>query len=468
MTKKSRCAGVPPILLLFSLHLSAAVAQPAASAGALGDEIDRHVAERMRDQLIPGLALVVVRDGAVVRRQGFGNLAPEEPIVIGSLSKALTATAVLQLVDAGHIRLDEPVQTYLPELAIADPAAAEITVRHLLNQTSGLPTAAARASAREASLAEHVAALTDVTLAARPGERHLYSSPNYQILGRLVEVVSGDSFGDYVMAHLFAPLGMTRSGVDPVQLPPAPGHNLWWGVAGPSPWRFEPGRLPTASLIASADDLATFALAHLGVVPPGAPPLLSPESLAEAHRGVGEGGNFRYAMGWREGPTAGVASLWHGGALPSYRGAMVLLPASRSAVVVTSNVSTLFADPTREIAAGVVALLQQAPVPAAGSSLRRVYLLIAGGSLLLLGSQLWSLLRAARRREPRRRSALRVVLFDLALPLALVVLLPRLAQVSWRGLFEAAPDIAVTTVVVSGLAMATGLLRLRRLRAAEV
>jgi CubicO group peptidase (beta-lactamase class C family) len=460
MTRDTRL-GVAAVLLLSVLPAPSTAAQPAAA----GDEIDRFVAQRMRSHLIPGLAVVVISDGVVVHRQGFGNLGPADPILIGSLSKAFTATAVLQLVDAGRIRLDEPVRTYLPELALGDPAAAAITVRHLLNQTSGLPTSAARAAARDAPLADHVAALAGVSLAARPGERHIYSSPNYQVLGRLVEVVSGQSFGDYVSTHLFEALGMTSSGVEPTQVPPAAGHNLWWGVAGPSFYRFERGRLPTASLIASADDLARFALAHLGVMPEGGPPLLSAAALAEAHRGVADGGGFRYAMGWRDGPTAGAPSLWHGGALPSYRGAMVLLPQLRSAVVVTSNVSTLFADSTREIAAGVVALLQGKPVPEVGSSLRRVYLMIAGASLLVLGSQLWSLVRAAKWREPPRRSAIRVLLLDLALPMALVVLLPRLVRVSWRGVFEAAPDIALTTVVVSALAITTGLLRLRRLRA---
>ncbi|MEO6103297.1 MAG: serine hydrolase domain-containing protein, partial [Pseudoxanthomonas sp.] len=68
-------------------------------------EIDRFVAERMADHLIPGLALVVIRDGKVVHRRGFGELRTNQPIIIGSLSKAITATAVMTLVEAGRIEL---------------------------------------------------------------------------------------------------------------------------------------------------------------------------------------------------------------------------------------------------------------------------------------------------------------------------------------------------------------------------
>ena len=82
-------------------------------------------------------------------------------------------------------------------------------------------------------------------------------------------------------------------------------------------------------------------------------------------------------MGWREGTTAGVPSLWHGGALPSYRGAVVLLPQSRSAVIVLTNASSLFADHTREIAAGIVALLEDRPLPPGFRPLRTTYAVIA-------------------------------------------------------------------------------------------
>lgn len=438
---------IVPLLLGLSL--------PATSSSM--PEVDRFVEERMKRHLVPGLAVVVIRNGEVVHRKGFGEIDEARPVIIGSLSKAITATAVLQLVDDGKIELDAPMQRYLGDPPFSDPAAASITVRQLLNQNSGIPADAPRAARSDATLAEHVLALRDLQLVAAPGERHIYSSPNYQILGRIVEVVSGQPFGRFVQSRIFSPLGMTSSAVDAAAAPRlAPGHNLWWGFAGPSPYRFEPGRLPTASIITTADDLSRFALAHLG----SGPQLLTPESLAIAHRGAAPAEGFSYAMGWREGTTAGVPSLWHGGALPSYRGAVVLLPQSRSAVIVLTNSSSLFADHTREIAAGIVALLEKRPLPQGFRSLRTTYAIIAALCLVVVAMQVRSL-RRAMRREGAAPKRFAVVLTDFALPLGVLIALPRLTRISYQGMWEGAPDIVTTVAVLMFLGLISGALKLR-------
>lgn len=416
------------LLLLVSMSVSAAM-----------PEVDRYVEAKMADHLIPGLALVVIREGKVVHRRGFGELETSQPIIIGSLSKAFTATAVMTLVEDGKIELDAPMQRYLPASKFDDPDMGSVTVRHLLNQTSGLPAHAPRADAHDASLAAHVAALRGVRLVSTPGKDHLYSSPNYQLLGRLVEVVSGESFGDYVQRRVLDPLQMTSSSAKGAEHA-APGHNLWWGWAGPSTYRWEPGRLPTASIVASADDLARFVLWQLG----GGPPILSDESRALLHRGVGKSEYFSYAMGWREGTTAGVPSLWHGGAVPSYRGAVVMMPQSRSGVIVLTNMSTMFADHTREIAAGVVASMEQRPRPEGFRPLRHVYTVVAAGSLLLLGFAVRGLVRAVRKPGGKKW---KIIAFDLLLPLAAILLAPRFFHVSYRAMWEGAPDITLTVAL---------------------
>jgi len=433
-------------LLLLSVSLSVSAAMP---------EVDRYVQAKMADHLIPGLALVVIREGKVVHRRGFGELGTAQPIIIGSLSKAFTATAVMTLVEAGKIDLDAPMQRYLPASTFDDPGMAGVTVRQLLNQTSGLPADAPRADAHDASLAAHVAALRGVRLVSTPGTQHLYSSPNYQLLGRIVEVVSGESFGDYVQRRVLDPLQMTSSSTKGARHA-APGHNLWWGWAGPSTYRWEPGRLPTASIVASADDLSRFVLWQLG----GEPRILSDESRALLHRGVGKSEYFSYAMGWREGTTAGVPSLWHGGAVPSYRGAVVMMPQSRSGVIVLTNMSTMFADHTREIAAGVVASMEQRPRPEGFRPLRQVYALVAAGSLLLLGFAVHGLVRAVR--QPGGKKKWKIIVFDLLLPLAAIVVAPRIFHVSYRAMWEGAPDITLTVAVAVLLGVVAAVFKLVR------
>ena len=109
--------------------------------------IDAYVEEQMHRLNIPGVSLAIVEGDQIVHLRGFGQArpggeapTPQTPFFIGSLTKSFTALAVMQLVEAGKIELDAPVQRYLPWFRVADPqASAQMTVRHLLNQTSGLP-----------------------------------------------------------------------------------------------------------------------------------------------------------------------------------------------------------------------------------------------------------------------------------------------------------------------------------------
>ena len=110
--------------------------------------IDDYVRARLHDLRVPGAALGIVKDGEVVHLQTFGSadddgsaVTLQTPFKIGSMSKSFTALAIMQLVEAGKMQLDAPVQQYLPDFRVADPEASKrITVRHLLNQVSGIPT----------------------------------------------------------------------------------------------------------------------------------------------------------------------------------------------------------------------------------------------------------------------------------------------------------------------------------------
>jgi CubicO group peptidase (beta-lactamase class C family) len=111
------------------------------------DAIDAYIEGQMRRLHIPGVSLAIVEGERIVHRRGFGKArpggetpTPQTPFFIGSVTKSITALAVMQLVEAGKVELDAPVQRYLPWFRVADPqASAQMTVRHLLNQTSAYP-----------------------------------------------------------------------------------------------------------------------------------------------------------------------------------------------------------------------------------------------------------------------------------------------------------------------------------------
>ena len=141
-------------VLALSLRVFArrASARPASSNGSYDavasyEAIDDYVEGQMHRLHIPGVSLAIVEGDQIVHVRGFGQArpggeapTPQTPFFIGSVTKSITALAVMQLVEAGKVELDAPVQRYLPWFRVADPlASAQMTVRHLLNQTSGLP-----------------------------------------------------------------------------------------------------------------------------------------------------------------------------------------------------------------------------------------------------------------------------------------------------------------------------------------
>ena len=176
-------------------------------------ELDAWFDRQMGDAAIPGAAMVVVRDGEVVDVHTYGvaddrgtRITGSTPFIIGSLTKSMTALAVMQLVQAGRLSLDTQVVDVLPDFALADPEATRaITIRDLLDQTSGLSTAAGLRplSTPVTSLEARIDELHQVAPVSAPGAAYHYSNANYLVLGRIVEVVSGTDFSTYLRTHIF-------------------------------------------------------------------------------------------------------------------------------------------------------------------------------------------------------------------------------------------------------------------------
>src|SRR6266540_4335097 len=232
------------LALAVCLTAARAGAAPAPSPRASPDfaAIDAYVESQMREQRIPGLALGIVQGDQIVHLKGFGvadpsgrAVTPQTPFQIASISKSFTALAVVQLVEAGKVDLDAPVQRYLPWFRVADPdASARITVRHLLTHTSGLRDQSEEFTSRDASdgaLEKAVRALRTVPSAQPGGQAFQYANINYSVLGLIVQTVAGQSYEDYVQAHVLAPLEMTDSYTSPLEARRhglATGHRYWF------------------------------------------------------------------------------------------------------------------------------------------------------------------------------------------------------------------------------------------------
>jgi CubicO group peptidase (beta-lactamase class C family) len=164
-------------------------------------ELDRFLAVELARTGLPGMAVTITHGPDVLYVKGFGSDGHGHDVTsatqfrIASLSKSFTAVAVLQLVKAGKVELDAPVQGYLPEFSTTEPDRSHrITVRHLLNQTSGIGDAGLPAGGEPDTVEQRVRSLRSARLVSEPGREFHYSDSNYQVLARLVEVVAGMPF----------------------------------------------------------------------------------------------------------------------------------------------------------------------------------------------------------------------------------------------------------------------------------
>ncbi len=261
-------------------------------------DIDAYVAAQMRSMRIPGFALGIVRGNQVVYLRGYGvadpagkPVTPQTPFIIGSITKSFTALALMQLVEQGKVELDAPVQRYIPWFHLANyDASARLSLRHLLYHTSGISRFVGRellAGRGDASLEERVRELRSVKFLHPVGEVFQYSNVNYLVLGLVVQVVSGQPYGEYVREHILRPLQMHHSFVseaDALLNGMAQGYRWWFGMPFPANVPYLPDVLPAGFLLCSAEDMAHYLIVHINGGQYGEVSILSPASIAELHR----------------------------------------------------------------------------------------------------------------------------------------------------------------------------------------
>jgi CubicO group peptidase (beta-lactamase class C family) len=477
-----------------------ASAKPAID-GVSHDAIDAYVEEQMHRLNIPGVSLAIVEGGKIAHVRGFGRACPggeaptpQTPFFIGSLTKSFTALAVMQLVEAGKVELDAPVQRYLPWFRVADPqASAQITVRHLLNQTSGLPGLLGMANL--ADLDSHtdaterqVRALSTLKLARPVGSRFEYSNTNYNVLGLVVEVASNEPYADYIQNHVFNPLGMSHSYTSKAvaqQNGLAMGHRYWFGHPFPAPHlSIPPGSLPSGQLISSTEDMAHYLIAQLNEGRYGSAQILSSAGIDELHRPAAEINEMGlslgyYGMGWISQETGESRIVSHSGIVPDFGAFMALVPEQNKGLALLVNANHAMMKMTLdEVGMGAAQRLAgEPPSPprfsAAPWAMRGLLLIpllqIAGVAATLLLLRRWRL--DPERRPSRGRMWGQHILLPL-IPNLLVALtlIPMLSKM--RGfLMLFMPDFSWIAMVCGSFALVWSFLRtgliLRTLRSPE-
>jgi CubicO group peptidase (beta-lactamase class C family) len=458
-------------------------------------QLERTLAAQLDQSGVPGGAVTLVAAGHIDAR-GVGGagadraVAADTPFVIGSASKSFTALAVMQLVDAGRVDLTAPVRRYVPELQLAaGQPVDDITVRDLLQQTSGLDDLAGGpllASAADGSPSAAVAELKDAKLASRPGQTWRYANVNYVLAGLVVEQASGLSYGDYVQRNIFTPLGMVHSSADTNPTGRdvlADGHRFWFGVRVPTEPTRRHAALAAGYLISTASDLGRYLSLYLadGVSPDGTR-VVSRAGVRtllgagpDAHLGEwAQNQASRYAMGWFVGGPWGADAVFHPGNTPDTTTMLALFPERGLAVATVVDVGNELPVPGNpfiadRITRNVVHAALGQPVTDL-PSIARFYAVFDLSVLLLLAAAGWALVRAtrsvvspARPRHPMRGWGAVVAL---AAGAGLFVLVAT-SSYGLPALWTWTPDLAVVVpalallLAAAAVLRATGLLRRR-------
>jgi CubicO group peptidase (beta-lactamase class C family) len=306
---------------------------------------------------VPGLSIAIVHDQALVWAAGFGHAAlePSRPATpdtlyrIASITKLFTSTAILQLRDAGKLRLDDPLVEHLPwfRIGAAGAEAPPVTLRHLLTHTAGLPREAGFPywtdgefptvpQIRERLAAQHAALPTET--------EWKYSNLGLALAGEVIATVSGRTYAEYIAEHVLEPLGMRRTWVT---TPPADHPDLATGYsrrlpAGPrtaAPHTDGRGISAAANMTTSVSDLARFAMLQFRDGPIGGAQILRGSTLREMQRvhWLEPDWEAGWGLGFRIVRTRGKTYVGHGGALRGYRTILHLCPADRVGVIVLTN-----------------------------------------------------------------------------------------------------------------------------------
>ncbi len=328
------------LLIVLALFLGVALPASVPNKGSIAEFIDRE----MPASGVPGLAYAIVADGVTIsvgargiaRIGGDRNITPDTPFVAGSISKSFTALAVMQLVEAGRIELDTRLSAYLEGFS-GRPAGA-ITIRQLLSHTSGYSTLQGNAphpdpTGGKDELARGVELLAAVAPAYKPDEKWEYSNANFEILGRLIEVVSGQDYQGYVASNILVPVGMDHSFVADggIHESMAIGHVPWFGTKLPlAVSATDRATAPQGGIVASARDLARY----LQMMMNGKDDVLSAAAKALMMRPASDV-SPGYGLGWFV--DSGTGKVWHAGVSPGVETLATMLPAEKKAAVVLVN-----------------------------------------------------------------------------------------------------------------------------------
>lgn len=458
-------------LVIIALLLSGIVTFGMVKTPRLGDEkeLDEVVEKYINTYRIPGIEVAVAKGDQIIYSKGFGTtpegteVTADTPMYIGSVSKSFTALAILQLVENDKIDLDSPVTDYLPWFKVKGyDASRPITIRHLLTQTSGLseetyfPNLPVNTSIEEA-----VRNLEEAELVAEPGKEFNYFNPNYQVLGLIIEQVSGNSYDEYIKNYILDPLSMKNTYLkkDEIEKKVTKGYSSFFGIPFTKEEPFRPYGLPEGYIVSTANDMIMFLQAHSNPKSDLHQKILSQDGFKQLQT-PDSAGKSNYSMGWqRVKSSKGYTVIYNGGDLDTYHSDVMIVPEKGYSIVIMINQNSFINQSV------VYDSLRKAIIDfVVGNEERQVmpevhkYLIIAGiGIAAVIVYKLYSIIfigKWARNNKNKTRIILSIIK-DCCIPVILLVIIPKLLsvlierRVNLGEAFNMQPDVTISIIIIS-------------------
>lgn len=317
--------------------------------------LDEFMAEEMSKLHLPGVTFSLVQNGSVFLAKGYGYADLEQKISVdadrtlfrvGSISKLFTATAIMQLVEKDLLNLDEDVNQYLQNFAIANNYPQPVTIANLLTHTAGFDDSAIGICALEADDMQPLGIRLAAKMPPRvlpPGEVISYSNYGYALLGYIVELVAGIPFSQYIEENILQPLEMNHSSFQqPSSLAKevALGYRYDQKKSTYQVFPFQYVAIPPAgSLSATATDMAKFAIAHLQSGKYKSAKILSESTANQMQQQQFTHDPRLPGIGWgfMESSYHQQRGVWHNGGLPGFLSFFYLLPSHNLGIFVSNN-----------------------------------------------------------------------------------------------------------------------------------
>jgi len=323
------------LIILIAGPFTPTLAEPIPAKTFNSEVLDAAITAQMDKHGLPGVAVAVIEGDKVVYLNGYGTagkhvMTPQTQMFIGSQSKSFTALIIAQLVEQGKIKLNAPIQQYIPWFEVANKTySAKITINHLLHHTSGLSESGYSVLLKPNTTSEEATrSLAQAYPTALLGREFQYFNLGYDVLTYIIEKVTGERYADYLQNSILKPLGMTHTTGDPATATDlAKGYTRLFGFALPMTQQVRDYEIGAGYIVSTVEDMAKYALAMKSE----ANGLISPAM----YRLMMNPGLGAYGMGWHI--VDNGVKIFHGGANDTFATHVYIYPKADRAFVLLIN-----------------------------------------------------------------------------------------------------------------------------------